>query len=298
MNDTLRFTGMRATLACLLLSALAGETLSSQQATPASRPLAPPLPVAHSWPNDSSWRHIGPAAFGGRIDDIEAVPADPRIIFVATASGGLFRSTNGGTTWTAVSDGQFATLSVGDVAIAPSDRRVVWAGMGEPNNRQSSTWGDGVYKSTDGGTTWQHMGLRETQTIARVLVDPRDPSTVVVAAVGHLFGPNEERGVFRTRDGGRTWQKVLFIDANTGATDLVMSPDGRTLVAAMYQRRRRAFAFAGSGAGSGIWRSTDGGDTWERVTAGLPATEMGRIGLDIAKSDPRIVYAVVEARAG
>ena len=289
---------MRIASAALLLSVIAGGSLASQQPGASTGPLEPAIPVARAWPTDSSWRHIGPAAFGGRIDDIEAVPADPRIIFVATASGGLFRSTNGGTTWTAVSDGQFATLSVGDVAIAPSDARIVWAGMGEPNNRQSSTWGDGVYKSTDGGTTWRHMGLRETQTIARVLVDPRDPDVIFVAAVGHLFGPNEERGVFRTRDGGRTWQKVLFVDANTGATDLVMSPDGRTLLAAMYQRRRRAFAFAGSGPGSGVWRSTDGGDTWERVTAGLPTTEMGRIGLDLSKSDPRIVYAVVEARAG
>ncbi len=252
--------------------------------------------VAQRWPDSTSWRAIGPAAFGGRVDDIEAVPGDPRIIFVASASGGVFRSTNHGTTWTAVSDPYFATMSVGDIALAPSDPRIVWAGMGEPNNRQSSTWGDGIYKSVDGGTSWRHMGLRETQTIGRVVVDPRNANIVFVAAVGHLFGPNEERGVYRTRDGGATWTKVLAVDANTGATDIVMTPDGRTLVAAMYQRRRRAFGFAGSGPGSGMWRSVDGGDTWKRITAGLPSGELGRIGLDVSRSNPDIMFATVEAR--
>ncbi len=250
---------------------------------------------AQPWPNDTSWRHIGPAAFGGRVDDIEAVASDPRTIFVGSAAGGVFRSRNNGTSWEPVFDRYGSTLSIGDIAIAPSDPRVVWVGTGEANNRQSSTWGDGVYRSTDGGTTWQHMGLRETQTIGRIVVDPRDPNTVFVAAVGHLFGPNEERGLYRTRDGGVTWQKVLFVDANTGATDIIISPDGRTLVAATYQRRRRAFAFAGSGPGSGVWRSTDGGDTWQRATTGLPAGEMGRIGLASAASDANIVYAVIEA---
>jgi photosystem II stability/assembly factor-like uncharacterized protein len=249
------------------------------------------------WPSDSSWRHIGPAAFGGRVDDIEAVESDPRTIFVAAAGGGIFRSRNNGTTWEAVFDKYGSSMSVGDIAIAPSDPRVVWAGMGEPNNRQSSTWGDGVYKSTDGGTTWRHMGLRETQTIGRIVIDPRDANTVFVAAVGHLFGPNEERGLYRTKDGGATWQKVLNVDANTGATDVVISPDGRTLIAATYQRRRRAYGFAGSGPGSGIWRSTDGGDTWQRVTSGLPTGDLGRIGLDLSRSNPDVVYAIVEAFA-
>jgi len=251
--------------------------------------------MAQQWPNDTSWRHIGPAAFGGRVDDIEAVPSDPRIIFVGTASGGVFRSTNNGTTWQPVFDRYANTLSIGDIAIAPSDPRVVWVGTGEPNNRQSSTWGDGVYKSVDGGTTWRHMGLRETQTICRVIVDPHDPNVVFVAAVGHLFGPNAERGLYRTKDGGATWKQVLSVDANTGATDVVISPDGRTLIAATYQRRRREFGFAGSGPGSGLWRSTDGGDTWTRITSGMPSGDLGRVGLDISKSTPNIVYAVIEA---
>lgn len=250
---------------------------------------------AQSWPTDTSWRQIGPAAFGGRVDDIEAVAADPRIIFVASAGGGVFRSTNNGTTWQPVLDRFANTLSIGDIAIAPSDPRIVWAGTGEANNRQSSTWGDGVYRSTDGGTTWRHMGLNETQSTGRIVIDARDPNIVFVAAVGHLFGPNEERGLYRTTDGGATWKKVLAVDANTGATDVVLSPDGRTVICAMYQRRRREFGFAGSGPGSGVWRSTDGGDTWQRVTTGVPPGDLGRIGLAMSASNPNVVYAVIEA---
>ena len=253
-----------------------------------------------TWPDSTSWRHLGPAAFGGRIDDIEAVADDPRIIFVGAASGGVFRSVNNGVTWEPVLDRYANTLSVGDIAIAPSDRNVVWVGMGEPNSRQSSTWGDGVYRSLDGGTTWQHMGLRETQTIGRIVIDPRDPNTVFVAALGHLWGPNEQRGLYRTKDDGKSWQKVLAVDDNTGAVDVAIGRDGRTLVAATYQRRRRAFGFAGSGPGSAVWRSLDGGDTWERLTTanGLPAGDLGRIGVAIAASEPDVVYAVIESRNG
>ena len=295
VNHSVRFAVLAA-----LLSAADPLPCLAQATSPgaADRALIGPRPAtARPWPDARSWRHIGPASFGGRVDDIEAVASDPRLIFVASASGGVFRSRNSGTTWAAVSDPFFATMSVGDIAIAPSNPRVVWAGMGEPNNRQSSTWGDGVYKSTDGGTTWRHMGLRETQTIGRIIINPHNPDIVFVAAVGHLFGPNAERGVYRTTNGGTTWQKVLSVDDNTGATDLVATPDGRTLVAAMYQRRRRAFGFAGSGPGSGIWRSTDGGDSWQKVATGLPQGEMGRIGLDVAKSNPEIMYAVIEARS-
>ena len=260
----------------------------------------PARPASATWPDSASWRHLGPAAFGGRIDDIEAVADDPRIIFVAAASGGVFRSVNNGVTWEPVLDRYANTMSVGDIAIAPSDRNVVWAGMGEPNNRQSSTWGDGVYRSLDGGTTWQHMGLRDSQTIGRIVIDPRDPNTVFVAAVGHLWGPNEQRGLYRTKDGGKTWQKTLAVDEHTGAVDVAIDRDGRTLFAATYQRRRRAFGFAGSGPGSALWRSLDGGDSWERLgtTNGLPGGDVGRIGVAIAASQPDIVYAVIESRGG
>ncbi|MGH7620702.1 MAG: WD40/YVTN/BNR-like repeat-containing protein, partial [Gemmatimonadaceae bacterium] len=162
------------------------------RAKPVPHPAAPVAaaePPSHAWP-DTAWREIGPASIGGRVDDIEAVASDPRIIFVGTASGGVFRSTDNGVTWDHTFDAYGATLSIGDIAIAPSDPNVVWVGTGEANNRQSSTWGDGVYRSLDGGTTWEHKGLRDTQSIGRVVIDPRDPSTVFVAAAGHLFGPN------------------------------------------------------------------------------------------------------------
>ncbi len=258
---------------------------------------APIAAQSAAWP-DSAWRAIGPASFGGRVDDIEAVADDPRIIYVGTASGGVFRSRNNGVTWDPVFDQSGSDLSIGDIAIAPSDRNIVWVGTGEANNRQTSTFGDGVYRSLDGGTTWQYMGLRETQSIGRVVIDPLDPNIVFVAAAGHLFGPNDERGLYRTKDGGTTWKKVLGVDANTGVIDVAMADDGHTLFAATYERRRRAFGFVGGGPGSGLWRSLDGGDTWTRLTNGLPTGNTGRIGVAIAKSDPRTVYAVIENRDG
>jgi photosystem II stability/assembly factor-like uncharacterized protein len=249
------------------------------------------------WP-DTAWRQIGPASIGGRVSDIEAVADDPRIIFVGSASGGVFRSLNNGVTWQPVFDADGTALSIGDIAIAPSDRNVMWVGTGEANNRQTSTWGDGVYRSLDGGSTWRNMGLHDTQSIGRVVIDPRNPQIVFVAAAGHLFGPNEQRGLYRTRDGGTTWQKVLSIDANTGVIDVALAPDGRTLFAASYERRRRAFGFVGGGPASAIWRSQDGGDSWTRLSNGLPTGNTGRIGLAIAPSEPRIVYAVIENREG
>ena len=210
----------------------------------------------------------------------------------------MFRSVNNGVTWEPVLDRYANTLSVGDIAIAPSDRNVVWVGMGEPNSRQSSTWGDGVYRSLDGGTTWQHMGLRDTQTIGRIVIDPRDPNTVFVAALGHLWGPNEQRGLFRTKDGGKTWQKVLGVDDNTGAVDVAIDRDGRTLFAATYQRRRRAFGFAGSGPGQwslavARWRRHVGAPDAAR-TASRPATS-GASASRSRPASPDVVYAVIES---
>lgn len=244
------------------------------------------------------WRHIGPASFGGRIDDIEAVTSRPSTIFVGTAGGGIFRSLNTGTTWEPVFDRDGRTTSIGDIAIAPSDPNIIWAGTGEPNNRQSTTWGDGIYRSLDGGTTWTHMGLANTQHIGRVVIHPKDPSTVFVAALGHLFGANAERGLYRTKDAGRTWQQVLAVNDVTGAVDVALDPDGRTLYVAMYQRMRRGFGFVGGGPGSGLYRSLDGGDSWERLSAGLPNGDLGRIGIAIAPSQPSTVYAVIESRQG
>jgi photosystem II stability/assembly factor-like uncharacterized protein len=244
------------------------------------------------------WRSIGPAATGGRIDDIAVarVPGQPDAIYVATASGGIFKSTNQGTSWTPVFDRVDAMMSIGDVEVAPSNASIVWAGTGEANNRQSSSWGDGIYKSTDAGRTWKLAGLSETRHIGRIVVHPTNPDIVYVAAVGHLWGPNSERGVFKTTDGGATWQRVLYVDDNTGATDLVMDPQhADTLYAATYQRQRKAWGFNGGGPGSGVFRTRDGGATWTKLSEGLPQGDKGRIGLDIFKGDPRVVFAVVEA---
>src|SRR5205823_3107529 len=196
------------------------------------------------------WRSIGPANTGGRIDDVAVarVPGQPDAIYAATASGGIFKSTNQGTSWTPVFDRVDAMMSIGDVAVAPSNASIVWAGTGEANNRQSSSWGDGVYKSTDAGQTWNAVGLKETGHIGRILIHPTNPNIVYVAAVGHLWGSNAERGVFKTADGGQTWTRALFVDEQTGATDLVMDPaDPDTLYAAMYQRQRKAWGFNGGG---------------------------------------------------
>lgn len=242
------------------------------------------------------FREIGPAVTGGRIHDVEALPHEPSTIYVATASGGLWKTVNNGTTWTPIFDAQ-PVSTFGDVAIAPSDPNVIWAGTGEQNNRQSSSWGNGVYRSTDGGTTWVHLGLDETRHIGRVLVHPTNPDVAYVAALGNLWKSNPERGVFKTTDGGRTWTKVLYFDTLTGVVDLEMDPtDPNTLYAASYQRLRRAWGFNGGGPGSGIHKSTDGGRTWRRLRNGLPSGDIGRIGLAIAAGNRLVLSATIEHR--
>ena len=225
-------------------------------------------------------------------------PGRPQVIFVGAASGGIFKSVNSGTTWKPVFDRAGTMLSIGDLAIAPSDENIVWAGTGEPNGRQSSSWGDGVFKSVDGGETWTHSGLRETHHVGRIVIHPRNPDVVFVAALGRLWGPSPERGLYRTRDGGKKWERVLTIDADTGVVDVAMDRDGRTLFAAAYQRRRRAWGFVGGGPGSALYRSLDGGDTWQKLGAGLPDGNVGRIGVEISRSEPDIVYAIVEHKDG
>ena len=232
--------------------------------TPGPRPLA--AQEASDDPFASAtfalrFRTIGPTIMGGRVSDLAVVESDPRTFYVGTASGGVWKTGNAGITFTHVFKDE-ATASIGDVTVAPSNPNVVWVGTGEPQNRQSSPWGNGVYRSTDAGRTWTHLGLENTHHIGRIQVHPRDPDVAYVAAVGHLWGPNPERGVYRTADGGENWEVVLFVDENTGAIDLAMDmADPNTLFAAMYQRRRRAWGFNGGGPGSGIYRTTDGGDT-------------------------------------
>ncbi len=248
--------------------------------------------------NGLQWRCIGPCNMGGRIDDFAVVESNPKIIYVGTASGGVWKTTNNGVTWKPIFDDQEMS-TIGDVTIAPSNPDIVWVGAGEPNNRQSSSWGDGVYKSTDGGQTWKSMGLSDTHHIGRIVIHPTDPNVVYVAALGHLWGPNRERGLFKTTDGGKTWTNTQFIDENTGFVDVAMDPASPdTLYAAAYQRRRRGWGFNGGGPGSGLFKTTDGGQTWVRLTNGLPSGFIGRIGIDIFRSNPSIVYAIIEHKQG
>jgi photosystem II stability/assembly factor-like uncharacterized protein len=245
------------------------------------------------------WRSIGPVNTSGRIDDfaVARVAGQPDAIYVATASGGVFKSTNAGTSWTPVFDEVDAMQSIGDVTVAPSSPNTVWVGTGEANNRQSSSWGDGVYKSTDAGKTWKNMGLTDTKHIGRIVIDPVNANVVYVAALGHLWGANAERGVFKTMDGGATWKKVLYVDADTGATDIVIDPKNpKILVAAMLQRRRTSWGYNGGGPGSGIYKSVDAGATWKRLSKGLPEGDLGRIALDMFPQDPKLIFATVEGR--
>ncbi len=242
------------------------------------------------------FRSIGPATMGGRIDDIAVVESDPRIIYLGAAGGGLFKTVNGGITWQALFEDQ-PNPSIGDIAIAPSNPSIVYVGTGEANNRQSSSWGNGVYKTMDAGATWTHLGLAETHHIGRIVVHPTDPNIVYVAANGDLWGPNKERGVFRSTDGGATWAQTLAIDADTGVTDIAIdSQSPNILYAAAYQHRRTVFGYAGGGPGSGLYRSTDSGAHWTRMTKGLPTGDIGRCGLDIYRKNTNVVYAVIEHR--
>lgn len=245
-----------------------------------------------------SYRNLGPFRAGGWVSDI-AVPEQPQrehlyTFYVATRSGGLFKTTNNGTTFEPLFDDQ-AVASIGAVEVAPSDPDVVWVGTGTADNARSAYYGDGVYRSTDGGASFRHMGLADSHHIARIIIHPDDPDTVWIAAMGHLFTPNDERGVFKTTDGGTTWRKVLYVSDTTGAIDVVINRDDTdTLYAAMYEKYRYPWHFEEGGAESGIYRSRDGGETWSRLEGGLPSGKIGRIGIDVYRGDPRIVYAVIE----
>jgi photosystem II stability/assembly factor-like uncharacterized protein len=243
-------------------------------------------------------RSIGPANMGGRITDVAVVESRPATMYLATASGGLWKTVNNGTTWKPVFERE-PTVSLGAVAVAPSNPEVVWVGTGEANARNSVSWGDGVYKSTDGGKSWTHVGLADSRHIGRIVIHPKNPDIVFVAALGHLWGPNPERGLYRTTDGGKTWKAVKVVNADTGFIDVAMDPsDPNTLYAAAYQVRRDAFAGGNPavqfGPGSSLFKTADGGDTWQRMTEGLPNRPLGRCGLAVSRKDPRVVYAVVQ----
>ena len=217
---------------------------------------------------------------GGRIVDLEVVPRDTSTWYIASASGGVFKTTNGGVKFVPIFDKAGGTLSIGDVCLAPSNPNIIWVGTGEHNARNSVSWGDGVYKSVDAGKTWQHMGLKESFQIGRIAIHPTNPDIVFVGAAGRLWGPSEQRGLYRTDDGGKTWNKVLHVDDNTGCIDVSYSPgDDKVMLAAMYQRRRDPYDGGDPvtrwGPGSGLYRSADGGKTWKKLTQGLPTDQDG-----------------------
>lgn len=244
------------------------------------------------------YRSLGPFRAGGWISDI-AVPERPGrahlyTIYAAARHGGLWKTTNNGTTWEPLLDGE-DVYAIGDIALAPSDPEIVWVGTGDAANARSSYSGDGVYRSKDGGRSWEHMGLEETHHIGRIVTHPDDPEILYVAAMGHLYSRNAERGVYRTMNGGESWEKVLFIDDGVGVIDLAMNrEDPDVIYAAAYEKTRLPWHFEAGGPGSGIYRTIDGGRSWVRLGGGLPAGRIGRIGLDVYRGDPNVVYAVVE----
>ncbi len=255
------------------------------------------LTVPSTWLSSMKWRPVGPANMGGRVADIAVDPRSPYTYYVALGTGGLMKTTDNGTTWQGVFEKE-AVASIGAVAVAPSDPNVVWVGTGEANGRNSSSWGDGVYRSGNGGSTWTNTGLRDSHAVARLVIHPTDPNVVYAAALGHLWGYNAERGVFKTSDGGRSWTHSLKIDERVGCVDLVMDPSNpQVLYAAMYHRLRTPWSFVSGGTNGGVYKTADAGRTWRRLGGGLPS-HTGRIGLDVSRSDPRIVFAVIESDDG
>ncbi len=284
----------RRWLAAGILGALAALLLQPSPALSAGGDRSPRFnrDLLKEW----HWRLIGPSAPAGRAWTVVGVESDPRVLYVTTAGGGLWKSTNNGTTFEPIFNFE-TSASTGAVAVAPSNPDIVWLGTGEPASTRANSWGDGVYKSTDGGKTWQHMGLTDSREITRIVIHPDNPEVVYVAVLGHLWGTNSERGIFKTTDGGKTWTRSLFVNDTTGFNDLQMDPtDPQTLYAAAWQRLR----FGGgdmdeSGWGSGIYKTTDGGQHWTRLTRGLPTDPMGKIHLAIGRHNPRIVYANILA---
>ncbi len=300
------FFGKPVRVTCLLLFIVAQSAGHCLAQEPAASPS--PTPQESPSPDDKSkspferafsrleYRSIGPANMGGRVADVESIPGNANVVYVATASGGLWKTVNGGTTWKPIFERQ-NTISIGDIALAPSNPDVIWVGTGESNTRNSVSFGDGVYKSTDGGKSWQHMGLKDSERISGIAIHPQNPDIVYVGALGHAFAPNEERGVFMTTDGGKTWTKTLYIDKEHGVADLdIDSTNPNILYAAMWSFERKPWTHRSGSEKGGLYRSVDGGRTWNKVS-GLPKL-LGRIGVRAAPSNSNVVYAMVESKEG
>jgi hypothetical protein len=277
---------------------------------PQSMSTLPEGTLPAGWTKALKWRSIGPASMGGRITGISVFEADPSTYFVATASGGLLKTVNNGFSFEHQFDHE-ATVSIGAVCVAPSNRKIVWVGTGENNPRNSVSYGDGVYKSTDGGATWKNMGLKQSFQIGSIVVHPTNPDIVYVGALGRLYGPNPERGLYKTVDGGNTWERILYLDDRTGIIEMRMHPTNPdTLLVAAWERLRDGYDSSPGGnvpdgydgydpikkwgPNAGIYKTTDGGKTFTKLTKGLPTGMLGRIGLDYYQKDPNIVFAIVD----
>src|SRR6266513_2156099 len=242
------------------------------------------------------WRNIGPANMGGRVSSVTGIPSPSKTFFVAAAAGGIWKTTNAGTTFRPVFENE-KCVSMGELAIAPSDTMQVWAGTGEEDSRNTISTGCGIFKSTDGGLTWKRTGLEKTGAIGRIVVHPTNPNIVYVAALGQAWSANPERGLYKTTDGGQTWQLAKFVSDKAGFIDVAMDPSNSdVLFAASWQRVRGPYFLNSGGPGSALWKTTDGGKTWTEVKGGgIPATAKGRIGIAIAASDPKVVYLMLAA---
>src|SRR5689334_10741705 len=286
---------------------IAGQTPTpTPQSSPASSPEARSSPGEEegSRPRDPMspptfaglrFRSIGPAFTSGRVIGFAVDPKNPARYFVAVASGGVWRTINAGNTWTPVFDRE-GSYSIGCITLDPKNPLTVWVGTGENNSQRSVSYGSGVYKSDDGGKTWRNVGLKNSEHIGRIAIDPKDSNIVYVAAQGPLWGPGGDRGLYKTTDGGKTWNQILKISENTGVTDVVIDPnDPNTVYCASYQRRRHMWTLIDGGPESAIYKSTDAGATWNKLRVGLPTVELGRIGLAVSPVDSNVIYATVEA---
>ena len=303
---------MRSCVLSLILSLIFVASAVAQEPSPTPSPSPSPFPTASPSPspqesptprdpmstptfNGLRLRSIGPAFTSGRISGFAVDPNNYTRYYVAVASGGVWKTSNAGTTWTAIFDNE-ASYSIGAIALDPKNPLVVWVGTGENNSQRSVSYGSGLYKSEDGGRTWKNVGLKTSEHIGRIAIDPKDSNIVYVASQGPLWGPGGERGLFKTTDGGKTWKNILSISENTGVTDVVIDPnDPNTIYCASYQRRRHRWTLINGGPESALYKSTDAGATWNKLRAGLPTVELGRIGLAISPVDSNVIYATVEA---